>query len=77
MIRALRCPFHVLHRQRAFFECNGDPRAVGDVAGDGFPPDARFELALPEALEGPRPADVASWLTYDGNMTMLTQKVQQ
>jgi hypothetical protein len=44
----------VLDRQRAFFQSNRDFRAAGDLAGDEFAADARFEFALQEALERPR-----------------------
>jgi hypothetical protein len=51
----------VADRQCAFFEGNGDPRAVGDAAGDEGAASARFEFAPEEALQGPR---AVVWLTF-------------
>jgi len=44
-------------RSLTVVQCNGDHRAVGDVAGNKGAAEARFEFALEEALEWSRAID--------------------
>jgi len=44
----------MLNCQWAFFERNGERRAVGDFAGDERPADARFGFVLKEPFESGR-----------------------
>jgi len=54
----------MLDRLRAFFEGDGELRAVGDGAGDQRAADAGFELALQETLERPRADEFGDALLF-------------